>query len=225
MNPRFIYGSLFLLFLGLLLPGKIYSQRKSDIGFFAGTSYYMGDLNPSRHFYIPSYAIGPIFRYNFEPRNSLRFHGIYHKLSGDPAGYGDPYVESFTGKAFTKSFIDLAANYEINFIPYKTANRKLNQSLYLTAGLGYHVSIAEFGKSHFTIPFGMGYKFNLTKKLSAGMEVTGRKTFADEKIDDVININPEEKNPLFGNKDWYTFAGIFISYKIFSFREDCPAYE
>src|SRR6056297_2539546 len=34
-----------------------FAQRKSDMGFFAGTSYYMGDLNPGNHFYSPSFAV------------------------------------------------------------------------------------------------------------------------------------------------------------------------
>jgi hypothetical protein len=217
----------FILALLLFLPFLAFSQRKSDIGIFAGTSYYMGDLNPSKQFYKPGYAIGPIYRYNFEPRNSIRISAIYHNLRGSSTGYGDPYIESLN-TSFDATFIDAAANYEINFIPYKTANRKLNQSLYLSAGIGYHfvlTSSVPTAKSHFTIPFGMGYKFNVTKKLSAGAEVSVRKTFTDTGIDGVTNIASELNNTLFGNKDWYTFAGIFISYKIFNYREDCPAYE
>ena len=217
-----------ILSLLLLFPIHTYSQRKSDIGIFAGTSFYMGDLNPSKYFYMPGYAIGPIFRYNFEPRNSIRFSGIYHKLSGDSDGYGDPYVESLNAK-FDATFIDFAANYEINFIPYKTANRKMNQSLYLSGGLGYHFLVKNpdvpAAKGHFLIPFGIGYKFNTSKKMSAGVELSVRKTFNDSAIDGVTNIKPETNNKLVGNKDWYTFAGIFISYKIFNYREDCPTYE
>jgi hypothetical protein len=217
-----------ILTLLLLFPAWAFSQRKSDIGIFAGTSYYMGDLNPSKYFYSPGYAIGPIFRYNFDPRNSIRISGIYHNLSGSTARSNDPYIQSLTPASFDATFIDLAANYEINFIPYKTANRKLKQSLYLTAGLGYHIvltSSVPAANNHVTIPFGIGYKFNITKKLSAGGEMTVRKTFTDSSIDGITNIASEANNTLFGNKDWYTFAGIFISYKIFNYREDCPAYE
>jgi hypothetical protein len=221
--------SRFIVFLLILFsfPFIAFSQRKYDIGIFAGTSYYMGDLNPSKHFYFPGYAFGPILRYNFDPRSSIRFSGIYHNLSGNSINYGDPYVESLNAN-FDATFIDAAANYEINFIPYKTANRKLNHSLYLTAGLGYHIKItsnASEGKSHLMIPFGIGYKFNASKKMSAGVELSVRKTFTDTGIDGITNIDTETNNALFGNKDWYTFAGIFISYKIFNYREDCPTYE
>lgn len=215
-----------ILALLLLFPVFVFSQRKSDIGVFAGTSYYMGDLNPNKHFYSPGIAFGPIYRYNFEPRNSIRLSAIYHKLSGNSEGYGDPYVESLIS-GFEASFVDASANYEINFIPYKTANKKLKQSVYLTVGIGYHLildSNIPYSKSHLTIPFGTGYKFNITRKMSAGLELSIRKTFTDIDIDGVRNIGMQ-KNNLFGNNDWYTFAGIFISYKIFSYREDCPAYD
>ena len=215
------------LALFVFIPLFAYSQRKSDIGFFAGTSYYMGDLNPVKHFRAPGFAAGPFYRYNFEQRNSIRFNAIYHSLSGNSASYGDPYIESLN-TSFDATFIDASANYEINFLPYKTANRKLNRSLYLTGGLGYHfilTSDVPEAKNHFFLPFGIGYKVNIGKKLSAGAELTVRKTFSDLALDGVTNITTEPNKALFGNKDWYTFAGIFISYKIFSYREDCPAYD
>ncbi len=211
----------------------MFSQRKSDIGLIGGTTYYMGDLNPSKQFYLPAYFGGALFRYNFEPRNSVRISAAYGKLIGNSAGYGDPFVEQLRTE-FITNITDLSANYEFNFIPYKTANRKLKQSLYLTAGLGYYIVLNSTARpqpitgfttrNHLTVPFGMGYKFNVAKKLSAGFEVTERKTFNDVSIDGIHNIDPEGVKALFGNKDWYTFAGIFITYKIFNYREDCPAY-
>jgi hypothetical protein len=212
-----------ILALLLLFNQFAFSQRKSDIGIFAGTSYYMGDLNPVKHFYLPGYAIGPMYRYNLEPRNSFRVSAIFHNLSGKSRNYGDRYVESLNSD-FDATFIDAAANYEINFRPYKTANKKMKRSLYLSAGIGYHIALTSRAQNHLIIPFGIGYKFNVAKKLSAGCELSSRKTFSDIAIDGVNNIGGNTKN-LFGNNDWYTFAGIFISYKIFNFREDCPTYD
>ncbi len=211
-----------ILILMLFFSLTAYSQRKSDIGFFAGTDYYMGDLNPSKHFYKSLFAIGPIYRYNFEPRNSIRISAIYNKLQGDSKGYGDVFVESLD-KSFDATFLDFAAVYEFNFVPYKTANRKLNKSLYLSGGMAYNVNLSG-AQSHFSIPFGIGYKLNVAKKLSVGAEVSVRKTFRDDKIDGQVNVGGDDFN-LVGNNDWYTFAGIFISYKIFNYREDCPAYD
>lgn len=210
----------------MLFSSNAYSQRKADIGFFAGSSYYMGDINPSQHFYSPSLAIGPIIRYNFHFRSSLRLSGIYHKLRADDIDFTD------TDVSFSGSFIDFAAAYEFNFLPYKTADRKENQSLYTGIGLGYHLALNHSsssgleGGSHLTIPFSIGYKFNLGKKLSAGIEFSSRKTFTDNKIDGIVNPGMDDpKFHLVGNNDWYTFAGAFFTYKIFSYREDCPTYD
>jgi hypothetical protein len=34
-----------------------------------------------------------------------------------------------------------------------------------------------------------------------------------------------ENNLFFHNKDWYSIVGVFITYKIFDWGLDCPAYE
>jgi hypothetical protein len=31
-------------------------------------------------------------------------------------------------------------------------------------------------------------------------------------------------NTLLNNNDWYSFIGVFITYKFFKFAADCPAY-
>ncbi|MCF8389706.1 MAG: DUF6089 family protein [Bacteroidales bacterium] len=214
---------LFSILILFIFNFDAFSQRKADIGFFAGTAYYMGDLNPSKFFYAPSVAIGPIYRYNFDFRNSVRLSGIYHSLRANDLDFDNP-LQQLRGENFTASFMDMTAVYEFNFIPYKTADRKKNQAVFTSVGIGYHLSFS--GENHVSIPFSAGYKFNLGKKLSAGLELTSRKTFTDNKIDGFMN--PEIQEPKFhlvGNNDWYTFAGIFVTYKIFNYRDDCPTYD
>jgi len=203
------------------------AQRKSDIGFFAGTSYYMGDLNPGTHFKSPGIAVGPIFRYNFHKRSSVRASGIYHTLSAE-----SPTFANGAGGSFSADFMDLAVQYEFNFIPYQTGSRKLKYSLYTAAGLGYHLAFSgsSTGMStpanHFMIPFSIGFKFNAGTRLSAGFEYSPRKTFTDTGLDGITNIGEENSDfHLLGNNDWYNFAGVFVTYKIFNYREDCPAYD
>jgi len=152
----------------------------------------------------------------------MRISGIYHKLRANGSDFDNP-IPDIQNASFTASFVDMAAVYEFNFTPYKTSNRKNNQSFYTSVGLGYQLALS--GGSQITIPFSMGYKFNVGKKLSAGLEISSRKTFFDKKIDGIMNYEMEEKFHLVGNNDWYTFAGIFMSYKIFNYREDCPAYD
>jgi hypothetical protein len=179
------------------------------------------------HFNSPSVAVGPIYRYNFHSRSGIRLSGIYHHLNS-----ADPQFNNGAGASFTADFIDFAAMYEFNFVSYKTANRRTKYSLYTSGGLGYNLLIAsdpstpEPMSSHFTIPFSLGFKFNAGNRLSAGLEWSPRKGFNDSALDGISNLGESNSEfHLFGNNDWYTFAGIFITYKIFNYREDCPAYD
>jgi len=225
--------SLKYLFLGaaLMLALPLFGQRRSDIGIFAGVPWYLGDISPSvpRPTAVPP-AIGPIYRYNFNMRNSLRVHGIFYDMAysnmPDDA-ISSPDDEVFAGQKgeFHASFVDLGLDFEFNWWPYKTAWRRTKFSPYVSAGLGYTInygnSVGE-SQSHLYLPFGGGVKVNLGKKLSGGLEISMRKTFND-KIDGVENIGLEGVSHPVGNNDWYMMTGVFLTYKIFEYRDACPA--
>ena len=181
----------------------------------------MGDLNHSQHFYSPGPAGGLIFRYNFNPRNSIRFNAIYASLSGDPADHLQPFPGA-NADPFSNGLIDVALATEFNFMPYKSTKlRKERYTPYVSGGIGYSI---QFGSAQtVALNFGGGFKYNITTRLSAGAEWSFRKTFSDE-LDGVVNIG-SENNTFFHNKDWYSIVGIFVTYKIFDWGIDCPAYE
>ena len=201
------------------------AQRKTDIGFFAGVPWYMGDLStlvPVPNLLPP--AIGPLLRYNFNMRNALRAHAIFYTLGDRNENFRGGLAE------FQSSFVDLGLDFEFNWWPYKTANRKTRYSPYVSAGLGYSINYAGSSDpgpyepvSHLYLPFGGGFKANLGQRLSAGVEVNMRKTFTDL-IDGITNLGGESVQTPVGNNDWYLFTGVFLTYKIFNFLEDCPTY-
>ena len=201
-----------------LFSAPVSAQRNTDIGFFAGVPWYMGDLSttvPVAHVIPP--AIGPILRYNINMRNALRVHAVFYTLSDSEENFRGGLAE------FQSSFVDLGLDFEFNWWPYKTAYRKTKYSPYVSAGLGYSLNISGESVSHLYLPFGGGFKMNFGEKLSGGVEVTMRKSFTDL-IDGVTNPGGEEVQTSVGNNDWYMFTGIFLTYKIFNFREDCPTY-
>jgi hypothetical protein len=216
-------AGLFLIII-LLLPAYMFGQRKSDIGLSGGTGYYMGDLNFTRHFYMPSAAGGALIRYNLNPRNSFRISGIYTNLRANDPKLTDDYHSL---SSFNTSILDLAFTTEFNFRTYKTTKiRKERQTPYVTGGFTYSIVLGgDVPQAESTpgLAFGAGYKYNLTVRLGTGIEWAFRKTFNDN-LDGVSNPGPEN-NVFFHNKDWYSLVQVFITYKIFDWREDCPAYD
>ena len=180
--------------------------------------WYLGDLAPNvpqAVFSTP--AFGPIYRHNFNMRNSLRAHLVFYNLAGSGEIFGGTEAD------FHASFVDLGLDIEFNWWAYKTANTKTKYSPYVSAGLGYSVDMLGEAKSHLYIPFGGGVKANLGKRLSGGIEVSVRKTFTDL-IDDVSNPGGEEVQSPVGNNDWYMFTGLFFTFKIKSYEYECPTY-
>jgi hypothetical protein len=116
----------------------------------------------------------------------------------------------------------LGLDFEFNWWPYRTAWRQTKYTPYVSAGLGYSINYSGDAVSHLYLPFGGGFKANLGKRMSGGVEVNMRKTFTDQ-LDGVVNVGSEGGGSPVGNNDWYFFTGIFISYKIFEYRDPCPA--
>lgn len=173
------------------------------------------------HFYSPSFSGGLICRYNFNPRNSIRFHGIFATIKGDPADTEDPFPDS-PYEAFTTRLVDLGVNAEFNFMPYEaTKIRKERFTPYVSGGLAYAIVFGS--ETAAALSFGGGFKYNVTRRMSGGLEWSFRKSFSDM-LDGVPNTG-QENNVFFHNKDWYSIVGVFVTYKIFDWGLDCPAYE
>jgi hypothetical protein len=105
-----------------------------------------------------------------------------------------------------------------------------------------------------SIPFGFGYKFQVSDHWTMGFEVGWRKTFTDY-LDDISTIYWDDqvvlgaggymsralkdraaevgKEPFLEgefrgseqSKDWYMFAGINITYRIFGGKDPCPSFK
>jgi len=174
--------------------------------------------------YKPSLTIGGLYRYNFNPRNSLRFHTVYGKLRGDDLDFTNDFQQD-RELNFETPFVDLAINTEFNFFPYQYGLRKDRYTPYVTGGLGYNIvfSSEKKGTTGLTITYGAGFKGNISKRFSGGFEWSFRKTFND-RLDGIEN--PGQENTVFyHNNDWYSVVGIFVTFKFLSYLYECPAYD
>ncbi len=208
---------------------NIYAQRDANVGIFVGTAYYMGDINPNKHFYRPRPSFGVIYRYNFNKRYAIRANGYYANLSGSDLDFiNDYHPDRYVNPAeFSTSLLDATLQFEFSFLPYMPNTKKWNYTPYISGGIGYSTILSsssttgESALPHFTLPFSIGLKLTINKKVSTGIEWEFRKTMSD-RIDGVMN--PSGIESIIHNNDWYSFAGIFITYKFFNFAVDCPAY-
>jgi hypothetical protein len=216
----------YLILLGLFPFVFVSAQRNANFGVIGGISYYMGDINPSRHFYNPSYAIGAIYRININPRYAVRGNAYYTTLSGsdnDFPGLLHP-DRPFEPASFSTSLLDMNIQGEFNFLPFTPNVGIFRYTPYISAGIGFSMALSTDAGAghHLTLPFGIGAKLNLSKKISTGIEWSFRKTFTDL-IDG--QVNPTEVQSLIHNNDWYSYLGVFITYKFLNYATDCPAYE
>jgi len=212
----------------LLLAGisAAYSQRAAQVGLFLGTAYYMGDINPNRHFYHPGISAGLLYRYNLNSRYAIRASGTYGQFSGSDLDFPELLHPDrpLSPATFSTSLLDLALLAEYNFMPFVTGVPGWAYTPYLTTGISAALVLStdRTADNLASLPFGIGMKFNLAKRVTAGVEWTFRKTFND-RIDGLEN--PSGVRSVLHNNDWYSFLGITITYKFFNFAVDCPAYQ
>lgn len=214
----------FLLCLFISASG----QRNSDYGIFAGVSYYMGDINPGRLMYSPLPAGGILYRYNFHPRQALRGNIFYGRLMGDDRDFTNDF-QTTRDSSFSGSVGEFAVQFEFNFLPYTTQGRLWDFTPYFAAGAGVAKinSLTSAGIRTNTIqpviPFSIGFKVNIYKNMGLEAEYGFRKTFYDN-FDGLNDPVAQEDRGVIHNNDWYSFAGIVLTWKIYNKLAGCPAY-
>lgn len=244
-------------------------KTSAEVGFFGGGSYYIGDLNPSKHFVYSKLAYGGIFRYNLSTRHSLRFNITYGNIYGEDSKSNDPYKVD-RNLSFKTQVLEFAFGVELDLFRYRINDMKYPISPYFfyqfaytrinpkaelngidyalqplaTEGQGSGVSGTKNNRyklNQFTVPLGVGLKFNLRKRVAISIEYGIRKTFTDY-VDDVSgdyldsDVITALNGPLAAefsdrslsegskaglnrgtslNKDWYSFYGIMLTFKPF----------
>jgi len=218
---------LFVL-LFILIQTHIIAQKRHEIGMFAGASYYMGELNSSKLFYMPSPAIGFLYRYDINSRYALKLTGTFTILKGSDSK-SDHLYQQQRNHSFSTLISDISPMIEFNFLPFHAASHSDYYSFYVTAGIGamFMQSPSNF-PVHPVIPFGLGFKYGISKRIVMAAEWTFRKTFTDyiDQLppDEYSNGIPSKQLSYNNTKDWYSFAGITFTYKFALGSNSCPAY-
>jgi len=214
------------LLLGLISL-SVFGQRSADYGIFGGVSSYLGDINTNRLFYSPLPAGGLFYRYNLHPRQSIRANIFLGGLKGNDFDFNNSYQQA-RDSAFSGLVGEGVLQFEFNFLPYSTQGKRWNYTPYIAAGVGiaYFNTDSNIKYKPFqpVIPFSIGFKINIYKNLGLEAEYGFRKTFYDNFDGLENNVNPDHKAWLHNN-DWYSFAGIAITWKIYNKLAGCPAFK
>jgi len=206
----------------LILTLPLNGQRNADYGIMGGITSYIGDINPSKIFYAPRIAGGLFYRYNFHQRQSVKVNLLYGGLQADDLDFDNSFQQN-RAASFSGSVGELSAQFEFNFFNYSTLGKRWNYSPYIAGGIG----VAMVNSSSFAIvpviPLSAGFKINIYKNLGLEVEYGFRKTFYDN-FDGLTDFVDPADHTWLHNNDWYTFAGIGLTWKMYNKLAGCPAY-
>ena len=182
---------------------------KSEIGFSAGTMFYIGDLNHFKPFYKSNVAGGFLYRYNVHSRMTLRFTGTYGNVEAYDRDAGQNLLVN-RNLSFQSPITEIAGGIEFHYLPFQFGNKRYKGTTYLISQIGvfkmnpqteYNGQTVELqslgtegqnptaGKKYYSkyqicIPLGIGLKLSMGKFMSFNIDIAIRKTFTDY-LDDV----------------------------------------
>jgi len=210
---------LLVIFLSGFLSVAALGQESVDIGIFGGGGTYFGDMTKINFQQSVNPAYGGFLRYNFNPRYALRFFVLNGTIGADGEFESEPWD-------FDKNVLDVSLQFEFNYLKYIVGDKVTPWSTFIYGGLGmqtykYFIKGIEGSEIIPTIPFGLGFKYNLSRRWGIALEGGLRKSFSD-KLDDLNDplsyTNSENMKikytDLWHNNDWTAYAGVHLVYKL-----------
>lgn len=202
-----------------------------EIGLLGGTMIYTGDTHCEQFFFSqPNIAGGIYLRNNFSDVLSGRLNVIAGKISGNDADYPDrSHSRDFS---FYSNLVD--ASLMLEWEPFgkkryenvNTFRRILSPYLAVGAGFLYGKPVVNYNEAinpnlapsialdkantkntFFNIPFGAGIRYDLSRRLTLGLEGFFRLPFTDY-LDGVSQSANSKKN------DWYYTGMLNLGYRL-----------
>jgi hypothetical protein len=201
----------------------MYGQPNADYGLLLGTSSYLGDINPARLFYSPLPAGGVFYRYNLHPRQAIRTTLFVGRIKAYDSDFSNSFQQT-RDASFKGTVGEFSIQFEFNFLPYSTEGKLWDYTPYIAAGGGIAVINSKSFAVVPAIPLSLGFKINIYKNLGLEAEYGLRKTFYDNFDGLKDSVAPSDYAWLHNN-DWYSFAGVAITWKIYDKLAGCPAYD
>lgn len=204
---------------------QISQSQIYEVGFFLGSSNFIGDVGSTKYIAPNSPAFGAMAKWNRSPRHSFRFSAIFTQLKGKDANSSDPRrIER--GYEFDNNILELSAGMEFTFFDWDLHLEENKSTPYLFTG----ITVANHDNFYFDsngiltsentsswaygIPIVLGFKTTTADNIILAVEVGARYTFTDE-IDGSVPDASFREQFSFGNtnsNDWYVFTGITLTY-------------
>jgi hypothetical protein len=191
-------------FLLFLVPVKPLAAQDMEVGPMVGGAYYIGDLNPSKHFINTQIMYGGLIRYDYDMRWAFRLALTMGKIRGSSA------QSSFLPDNqlnFSSNITDFSGVVEFNFFPYFIGSKYNLITPYIYAGIGGFFfepvsgghrlramgtegqNVGYDGRKPYSnfgigIPLGIGVKFSVARYIGLSAFWELHKTFTDY-LDDV----------------------------------------
>lgn len=200
-----LFFTLVILALSLTVVAQVKSKDKSkELSLSAGTAYYIGEINPAKHFGTrEKLALGIAIRSNLNKRWSIRTGLNYGHIEAFDSDSKDLWQQN-RNLNFRNKFFEGSVIAELNFFNYQI-NSKHNISPYLFWGAavfrmnpegnynGYWHALQPAGTegqgsagkdplyktTGFTMPMGAGLKCNISGLLGFSLEWGMRKLYTD----------------------------------------------
>lgn len=209
----------------------------SEIGVGIGGVNYLGELAPYYKFANNQPALTAFYRRDImQPLTVRGGVMVSHRILDDNTigdhSFNQP-LPNYRQSELKLTLAELSLALEYNFLDYYDLSQSIRVSPYFFAGVAGLVYSHELEtasdavspavkpfdtKLTFSIPFGVGVKYALSKHWNLGLEFGGRKMFND-KIDYLSDSDGKHiANPY--DNDWYFYNGISISYTIY--QVNCP---
>ena len=244
-----------LVFAIVLITLSGHAQKTADIGIWGGSSTVWGDMDDNTPFQSFNLSFGGYFRYNFNKRVGLRAMFLTGKVARDGSVESsewkfDKSAQDLSLQAEINYLEYVLGSRKMRFSPYVTLgigisyfsysfrpeeiynfNPSYPELVYDGAG---NLVVEDTKESQVvpTIPFGIGFKYTIGTRLGIGIEYQMRKYMSD-KLDDLDDplafvdetgetVNYTTQNH---NNDWVGYLGVHLTYKIYTGKKACPAYD
>lgn len=223
----------FLMVLGLLALSPLSAQQTPWEGsIFLGASNFMGDVVEPRVFTLSetNMAYGLQLQRNISSNFGVRLSLLRGKLSGDDTNFASLQARAFSFEN-TVTEMGLSLVWEPwgqqRFAESGRFSRIISPYVFLGAGINFSNPETDFSKTtidgntsqiaedqaadtqtaNFTIPAGIGLRYDLSQAWTLGLELGLRPGFTDY-LDGVSQAANPNKD------DWYAIGGLNLTYRM-----------